>query len=109
MMYKYVSSISHLVWMDIYIYKHTSNPWESNHRDGPTGHKEIEEKIKKKEDCDRKRIQAQQEKKEEREEKRILQEREREQKKRDHVKKLNQNPSTNTVFGGQLEVRDLYF
>ena len=22
-----------------YIYKHTSNPWESNHRDGPTGHK----------------------------------------------------------------------
>ena len=24
---------------NIYIYKHTSNPWESNHRDGPTGHK----------------------------------------------------------------------
>ena len=23
----------------MYIYKHTSNPWESNHRDGPTGHK----------------------------------------------------------------------
>ena len=21
------------------IYKHTSNPWESNHRDGPIGHK----------------------------------------------------------------------
>ena len=27
--------------MYIYIkfYEHTSNPWESNHRDGPTGHK----------------------------------------------------------------------
>ena len=23
----------------IYIYKHTLNPWKSNHRDGPIGHK----------------------------------------------------------------------
>ena len=29
----------------IYIYKHTSNPWESNHRDGPTGHNKIEKHL----------------------------------------------------------------
>ena len=29
--------------MYIIIYKHTSNPWESNHRDGPTGHKKLKE------------------------------------------------------------------
>ena len=29
---------------NIYIYKHTSNLWESNHRDGPTGHKKGGEK-----------------------------------------------------------------
>ena len=28
-----------------YIYKHTSNPWESNHRDGPAGHKNKTVKI----------------------------------------------------------------
>ena len=27
------------IYIYIYIYKHTSNPWESNHRDGPRGHK----------------------------------------------------------------------
>ena len=26
------------IYIYIYIYKHTSNPWESNHRDGPAGH-----------------------------------------------------------------------
>ena len=28
--------------MYIYIYKHTSNPWESNHRDGPVDHKKAD-------------------------------------------------------------------
>ena len=30
--------------MRIYIYIYSSNPWESNHRDGPTGHKNKKKK-----------------------------------------------------------------
>ena len=31
--------------MRIYIYIYSSNPWESNHRDGPTGHKNKKKRV----------------------------------------------------------------
>ena len=37
-MYMY-TSIGATHCTPVYIYKHTSNQWESNHRNGPTGHK----------------------------------------------------------------------